>query len=500
LIARGVFFIILVRTSSATLTFISLFFMTRYLGSEDYGSFSWAIAFVAIFSSLSDLGFSSAHIKRVSEGKDIDQCFSTYVLIKMVLICLMVLIIVFSIWIWMQVTGDALSENQITLIALIILYQILYSVSGIFSNTFIAKLDIVKSQVIMLLDPLIRVPLVIIICLTGIGIFGIAYAYIIGSFVMSITGIILISKSKFKWKRPLMIRSYAEFAIPYSLVLFIGILAVNIDIMSIGGFWPPSDVGFYASSVTFVSSLSTIGLSISIVAFPVFSKMHSLGEGKETKIKTRIAEKFISLLGLPIVVVVILFPTELASILFGTHFSAAGKALPYLAIAAFLPLLNQTVTSQIIALNRPKILAGLSLVNFIALVTFLLFLVPKQLFGVNLPGMSYEGAALAVLISGIFAFCMTRYIAFRLLDVDFNPRLILHMASAFFATLLLALLRSIIPMIGWADLIFYGLAALSIILLLFSAFKEFTKKDIDLILDVLNPKRMKKFIIEKHKR
>jgi O-antigen/teichoic acid export membrane protein len=65
-------------------SFVALIFMTRYVG-EAYGMMMWGMSLVATFNSALDLGFNLANIKKVSEGKDLNRCVSTYLAIRIVL-------------------------------------------------------------------------------------------------------------------------------------------------------------------------------------------------------------------------------------------------------------------------------------------------------------------------------------------------------------------------------------------------------------------------------
>ena len=93
-------------------------FFTRFLGwiglvvlvklwggfaPEALGIIGFAMAFLALFNIIADLGFSRAHIKRISEGKDLGTCIGTYVAIKIFLIGLMVTIVFTAIFIWKNV-------------------------------------------------------------------------------------------------------------------------------------------------------------------------------------------------------------------------------------------------------------------------------------------------------------------------------------------------------------------------------------------------------------
>jgi len=56
-----------------------------------------------MFNVIADLGFSAAHVKRISEGKDLGECIGTYATIKILLTVVMVALVISGIAIWKYV-------------------------------------------------------------------------------------------------------------------------------------------------------------------------------------------------------------------------------------------------------------------------------------------------------------------------------------------------------------------------------------------------------------
>ena len=65
--------------------YISLFFVSRYMGPEAIGIIASILSFINLFAILGDFGFSSAHVKRVSEGMHFGKCNGTYFLVKTII-------------------------------------------------------------------------------------------------------------------------------------------------------------------------------------------------------------------------------------------------------------------------------------------------------------------------------------------------------------------------------------------------------------------------------
>ena len=99
MIARKVSLAFFSNVVTTGLGYISLFFVARYMGPEALGIIAFSLAYIGIFRSFSDLGFGSAHVKRVSEGKDLGVCNGTYFSAKMLLTVVMAIIVLTTIFI-----------------------------------------------------------------------------------------------------------------------------------------------------------------------------------------------------------------------------------------------------------------------------------------------------------------------------------------------------------------------------------------------------------------
>ena len=112
-------------TKKSLLIVISYFF-TRFLGwsglvvlaklwsdyaPEALGIIGFALSFLAIFSIVTDLGFSRVHVKKVSEDKDLGTCIGTFATIKILLIGLMVTIVFSTLFIWKNVFHEEFSNE-----------------------------------------------------------------------------------------------------------------------------------------------------------------------------------------------------------------------------------------------------------------------------------------------------------------------------------------------------------------------------------------------------
>ena len=88
---------------------------------------------------------------------------STFTVIKIALTGLMVVVMLSVVVLYTTVLDRGLSDTSVQLVLMFILYYVLYDLAGIAIYTFDARMESAKSRAIQLMDPLIRVPIVILV-------------------------------------------------------------------------------------------------------------------------------------------------------------------------------------------------------------------------------------------------------------------------------------------------------------------------------------------------
>jgi O-antigen/teichoic acid export membrane protein len=474
---------------SAALAYVGLYFITRYLETDIYGTVTAAMALVATFNAVADLGFSSAHVKRISEGADPNECISTFAFIKVVLTALMVLVILVSLFVWTTVMGNSLTGTSIDIILLFILYQVLYDLSSIATITFQARMEMAKMPLATLIEPLVRVPLVIFVALNYMGVMELTLAYLVGAAVVFVTSMYLLLRERIKWTRPVLLRSYYTFALPLLIITVISTVSGNADKLLITFFWNPTDVGLYAAPAVFLGVFATISTAVSTLTFPSFSKLHKEGNLVEIRALSKQAERYIAMIGLPVTILIIMFPYEVCEVLLGPKYIDSGKAIGIMVATTFITMINAVHGSQIVAVGRPDISARITIITVIMNITLMLLFIPG--FGL---GLSFVGAALALLIGNFISFLMVRYSVYRLTGTVPNVRLALQLLAGLAAAGAMLVLDLFISIDRFYTLFIFGAVAFAVFIAVLAAVKEFTRKDVDYFLDLINLKKMFSYI------
>jgi O-antigen/teichoic acid export membrane protein len=498
--ARKSLLILIARFSSQVLSFIALLFITRYLGAEIYGSLTFSMALVATFNGLADLGFNSANIKRISEGQDLDDCVSTFAVLKLALTGLMVAVTAVLVLVYTFVLGRGLSDTNFQLLLMFIGYYVFYDLAGIAIYTFDAKMETAKSQTIQMMDPIFRVPLVILVALNRMSVYSLALAFLVGAIAVFGLSMVMIVRSGIRWRRPTLFRSYLKFAAPLAIASIIGIIWMNMDKIVVGFFGTSVDLALYNSGLSLMGILATVGAGVSIITFPLFSKYYSEGRLDLIRQHTKDAERYISMMILPIVVVVFVFPYATASILLGGNFFDAGAPLQIIVITTAIGLFNLAYGNQFPSTNRNDITLNLTIFTLVTNTVLLVLLVPSSILGVHLFGLTYMGAAYAGLITASAAFVIVRAAAWRLTGTGSNLRILIHLGIAALTGVFLYLFGTNIYMVAhWYDLMGYGLLSAGLFFGMLYVAGEFTRKDLDYLLEVANAKKMWRYIVSELK-
>ncbi len=514
-------------------------FFTRFLGwigliviaklwggfaPEVLGIIGFAMAFLALFNIIADLGFSQAHVKRISEGKDLGTCIGTYAAIKLILTSLMVTVVFAAVYIWKNFFNrgftDATTES---VILVFVVYYIFLNLARIATVTFQGRREIAKRQVTGIFENIVKVPLEILVALAGVSIVGVASIapavnwptflqalqqfiaiHAIGSFAMTyvfavmttfFVGMWLLRKYPIKKPSFNLFKSYFSFALPIMLISVIGVISVNIDKIMIGYFWTSVEVGYYFTVQQILQIILVFSSAIGIVLFPTLSKHHSSKNLKKLKETTHLAERYISMIMIPPIVVIIIFVKPVIDIMLSSAFLPAASVLVTLTIYAFITALTMPHSSLIHGINRPGMTAKIGFAICVANISLNYLFIPREgllsSFGINGP----TGAAVATVVSSLVGFFGLRLAAKKLTGIrllrSHTPR---HIIAGLIMAGMLYYIDSLLSLIRWYHLLVFAGIGLAIYLGVLFVLNEFKKQDLMFFLDMLHPKEMLSYI------
>jgi len=503
MIARKSSLIMATNITDAIMAYVALFFIARYMGPRDFGIIGFAMGFVGLFTFLSNLGFDTAHIKRISEGKDLGTCIGTFLVTKLGLISLMAVTTVGAVFFWRFVMGRGFESSTHELAIFIILgYFIFERLSTIFQATFKAETKISKTHLPNFIATIARTGAIIFVAISGFGAIELAFAYVFGHIFLFITSLLLFKNYSIKRPTKECFNDYTVFAVPMIIVSSSALIIANLDKVLIQMFWSAEDVGYYFSSARICGFIVLAGSSIGELLFPMISNFYSKKDTRRIKEMINRSERYISMITFPMVFGIVALAEPAVHILLSDSFN---PAIPVFRILPFYALINALTipyTSHLLGINKPKLVRNRILTMVFLNLVLNIILIPKdiQSLGLTLVGLSAAGAAIATVLSYTVGYIQIRIVSWKLSKIAFDFRILLHLFSASIMSIVLYWISINIAIQRWYELFGVGLLGLGIYFGILYLLKEFTHDDYDFILDTLNIKKMLSYIMKEIKR
>ena len=337
----------------------------------------------------------------------------------------------------------------------------------------------------------------------GLGVIWLARAYLIGVIVVGIFSYWYFRDLPISKPDSDTFNSYKIYALPVAAASIFGVLRQYIDKIFIGIFWTEYQVGLYFGVQRIALFIGTMALAIEGMLLPAISSLHA--SKKENEIRTLVhdAERYVAMVCIPVVVMTIVWSSEIIFVFISKEFIPASNILKILALVALVRVLNRPWSVALRGSDRPDLTSILSILCSILSIILMLILVPKripQLGLENLFGLGGEGAAYAVLISEITMGLSLRILCYRYLDILPKVNFFVQISVASLVGIIMWQVQGVVVVDRWFELFFFsGLGGLLFVCML-SMFGSFTQKDFNFFWNTLNPKSMGKYVGEELKR
>jgi len=536
MIAKKSFLIVSTHYLSDTLGFVGLVILSKLWGGfapEALGIIGFAMSTISLFNIFTNLGFQAAHVKRISEGKDFGACLGTFIAIKLSLISIMIVVIFAALYIWKNVLhGGFYDATTESVLIIMVIYLIFTNLQIIPTQTFIGRKEIAKLQITRLFQNIVKLPLTILVALAGVKALGwaispavnwpeflqplqiflaehatgsLAMTYVFGVMASFFIGTWLMRGYPIKRPSLSLAKNYLSFALPLTFSSIISNISYNIDKVMIGYFWASADVGYYFAFQRIITFITILYLSVSTILFPTISKQHAEKNMKGIISTVHLAERYISMVLMPPLVIVLVFAKPAINIFLDESFVAAYSVFILLVIFTFIRGMTTPFANLINGISRPDISAKFGIVVCITNVILNYLIIPKngifshiQIAGYNFGINGASGAAFSTIISFLIPFFGLRIVSKRLTGIKLlqthTPR---HIVAGFImggVLFFIAYSTTMFPVIRWFTLLGFSFLGFGIYIAILFVLKEFSKKDLDFFLKIINLKEMVSYI------
>jgi O-antigen/teichoic acid export membrane protein len=502
MIARKSTLIIIAHLLDGLLGYVGLKFIALYMEPWEYGVVGFAYGFVALFSLFGNLGFDAAHIKRVSEGKDLETCIATFAATKLVLASLTASVVISSIAIWKYLLeGGFETPFHETAVYILLAYFVLLTFTQAIITTFQAKKEIAKVELPYLLYTVVRVLATLVVAYYGFDVLALAYTYLFGEVFHFILALFFFRRYPIGRPSFALFKDYAKFAFPMAIASTSYIIMTNIDKVFIQFFWSAIQVGEYFAVFNLSRFLILFVSAVGLLLFPTISEYHARNNMEAVKNLVLKSERYLSMIVFPIIVIIVVLAEPVIHILLSDNYM---PALPVLRILPFFVLilaLSHPYSSKLQGINRPEIARNEIVIMVIVNVSLNLILIPRDIksLGIALAGLGAQGAAIATVVAYAVGLLYIRAIARKITGIRGNLRIILHAAAAGVMGMLLVYVCEIILIRRWYELMAIAGCGFALYFALLFVMREFKKEDFDFFRDTLNIKKMYQYIREEIK-
>jgi len=411
--------------------YLSTMYFAHVLGPAILGSYFLFLAFYGVFDLIGDGGFGGAAVKRISEGREQDQYFSAFVLLRLFLL-------VFSVGFLFLIypyIGDITSPE---LVWWLILALIIGTVASFASNGIYGTGKAGISQISSFLNTVIKIVVQVIATFLGYAVAGLA-----GGFIVGMVAGLLINLRFLTLHLTRFTREHLKSLFSFSFWIFLAssgsMVFAYADTILIGYFMSSADVGIYRVAFQLTGAAAFTTASLHYVLYPRISNWHATGDVPKAESALSRAFTYSLLLAIPVVAGGLLLGDQLLYYLYGAAFETGTTALFILLLVQVANIFMFLQTMCLNAFDQPKksfiatvIAASLNIVLNVALI----------------PILGITGAAIATLGSITFNAILSYAYLSRMMQVRLERMPVLHITASTLAMALAVILFRIVFGLG----------------------------------------------------
>jgi len=376
---------------------VTVLYMIRRLGPDQYGSFTTLVNLTAIVSVALDLGFNVLFVREGARERSEIQRYLRNVMSLRLLMSIVAFVLLAAVVIPIGLGGLLLPGFVL---------MVLTSYSSLLRNGLYAVQELGFEVIAVVLESTVLLGLVLYGGATGQGVGYYVWAYAIQyafscAYFMVVLRFKRIASVGWGFDLPLL-REWFWKGLPFALTFVLTILYFRIDQPLIYTIRSHTEAGWYGAAYKPIESLLFVPITFLSVVFPVLSVYHR-DRPQEMLEAVKRFYKALLLMGWPASVGIFVLAQPLTPLLLGSQFVPSEPALKILALALGIAFVNNAFIGALNASDRQSSFTWAAGWSVVANVVLNLLLIPT--FG-------YRGASWATvateLVLGIVAWVLTR--------------------------------------------------------------------------------------------
>ena len=349
--------------------------LARYLGTSGYGTYAYAMAVLTVLLIFADLGIAQYTLRNVAGSVKSNILADQQIAVRYGLQTTLLFALILS-GIGLIFLSIFAVENTTALALVLILLPIsagfkfaTYALRGMGKITLGQSLERLALPTIVFFS--LWAMFSVVEWQTPINAIYIqVFAY---SLVLLLATGYLLKQLQIPWHNLRLVSaspfSLARQSLPFALIGMVGILNTQIDILMLGWFTNPDQVGLYRVA-SLASVLVAFGLQAANVALPtLFARLQANQDQQQLQRLVTISARLILFAAIPVAGVLILFGDTLAGLVFGEAFTASYGPMVILVVGELVGASFGSIGFLLYMSNKEQIalrvLAGCALVNVI---------------------------------------------------------------------------------------------------------------------------------------
>lgn len=381
--------------------FVWIVLLARYLGVSDFGIMNFAISFTTIMSIFIDLGISIYTTRDLSRYPDLAQKYIGNTIPLKVFLSVIIFIATLIIL-------AIMNYNSLTIevVLLFTIHTIFLNIGNLFNGVFQAFGKLKYQAIGITINSTFVLIGTFILVYFNLGLISVALAYISGSFITliylynKIRKIIVVPKLEFDfgfWKNSI------KSAIPFGITSIFTTVYYMIDTVMLSFMIGSVAVGIYSSAYKIIAVFITLYTVYTFVVFPLMSKFYKDSEDL-LKISYEKSLKYLIMMMLPIAIGITIYSKDIIVLIFGNAYILSESVLGILIWNVLFVMVNGASTNLLNSSNNEVAVTkinGIACLINVLLNTILIYY------------LSYIGASIATIITGIVVCILMTYIITR---------------------------------------------------------------------------------------
>lgn len=396
--------------------FIWTVLIARYLGVNDYGILGFAISLTAILAITVDFGINTHIVRHIATNYDsapkylgnmipLKSLFSVGTLF----LTLIILIILKS------------NELTITITLLFMIEGIIKSFMGLYNGSFQAFEEGKYQGIGNTILNLILLVFILISVFTDLGIYGITLSYVFANLIALIYAYYAFNKNivkpKFEFDKTFC-KNVMLFSLPFAATSILYTIYYSIDVVMLNQLVGDYATGIYNATYKLITILTVFYSVYSAVVYPVMSKFFK-NDKELLIISFEKSIKYLMLAIIPIAVATMIYSSDIIFFIYGHEYDAASSAISILIWTVSLLFVNGVCNNILNASYKEVTLTKIYAIAAVFNVGLNFILIPY---------LSYNGAALATVLSDLLIMIIQLYVIYNL-DYRVNKKLYFDLAK-----------------------------------------------------------------------